>query len=144
MPCYTISYGQQLKVKPIQRRSRSGRMYKPTQPSKSTSLPSEIVHSLDYDDDLNILAVLYTHATAVTSQANKYMIGLYDNESGAEIRRKELDTTVSDKDEHEWNLFFDGFLMVCTLKLIGSRGKTIVFMYQMFERTNLQLESLES
>lgn len=104
-------------------------MYKPTYPS-TTSIPSEIVHSLDYDGDLNVLAVLYTDITT-SSQENKYVIGLYDNETGIEIRHTELDKMVSDHDEHEWNLFFDGLLLVCTLKMIGSGGATVIYMYHL-------------
>ena len=124
-----------MKKNPAQRKSRSGRVYKPTQGEDKSLLYCKIVHSLDYDDELKILAVLYTRVNKSRQEKDHYVIGLYDNENGEEIRCIELQQAVSDKDDHEWNLFFNDYLLICTLKHFGARGTTTVFIYQMFENT---------
>ena len=112
------------------RYSKSGRiLQKRVRDELSEFIPSEIVHAIDYDGELDILAVLYTRFTHNNHKANKYCISMYDNKSGREIRTFELDTAVSDTDSYEWNLFMDGLTVFCKYGCVGSGAVSNVFAY---------------
>ena len=137
--CYTIQYSQEFiqKQRPKQRRSKSGRVYKPIVSQDCTALPSEIIHALDYDNDLDILAVLHTHVTGDGRQ-NKYAISLYDNSNGDAIRTFFLDVEYSDHDAHDWNIFVNDSLLICTLRPVGRNfNMNMVFVYSFIEQKAL-------
>jgi len=137
--CYTIKYGQEFiqKQRPKQRRSKSGRVYKPIVSQDCTALPSEIIHALDYDNDLDILAVLHTHVT-VDGRQSKYAVSLYDNSNGDVIRTFFLEVEHSDKDAHDWNIFVNDSLLICTLRIVGrSLNRNTVFVYSFVEQESL-------
>ncbi|XP_066929370.1 DDB1- and CUL4-associated factor 17-like [Clytia hemisphaerica] len=135
--CFTINYStpqmtQNENAPP--RYSRSGRAYKKVIIPQEQALPSEIVHSLDYDRELDILAVLYTRYVASDVESNKYVISLYENQTGREIRNIVLPPSVSDSDAYDWSVFFEDMLLVCCMGEIGGNRQTnTVFVYSLQE-----------
>ena len=117
--CFTIKYIQQNRPSTTQqpqqpKYSKSGRLLqKRILHEASESLPSEIIHAIDYEDELDLLVVLYTQMSHDVHKDNKYCVSLYDNKSGCQLRTFQLDDIdVSDEETFEWNLFMDGLTTV--------------------------------
>lgn len=90
---------------------------------------SDIVHSLDYHESLDILAVLFTKVQF--DKDDRYTIGLYDNQNGCLLKEIVLDLEVNDA--FEWNLFFDDIEIIMLMKSVISRSQTSCFIYRLTE-----------
>ena len=107
----------------------SGRLVKTLQNESEEPLLSDIVHSLDYHESLDILAVLFTKVRL--DEDNRYAIGLYDNQNGCLLKEIVLDLEVNDA--FEWNLFFDDIEIIMIMKSVVSRSQTSCFIYRLTE-----------
>lgn len=111
--------------------SRYGRSVKTVNYIETEYLHSEIIHSIDYDECLDILTVIYTNVIKLPNVVNRYMIGFYDNKDGRLIREMFLQEPVSENDDHIWSVFFSDLLVVCVLRYVANKTRTTVFMYNL-------------
>ena len=90
-------------------------------------LDSQIIHAVDYDDVLDILAVL--HTKICIGIEDSYVIGFYDNQNGKLVSEVYLKEKVSDG--HLWNSYMSQFVVICVMGLVGYCGKSKYFIYQL-------------
>ena len=103
----------------------------------SELLPSEIIHAIDYEDELDILAVLYTHTSHDIHKNDKNCISLYDNKSGHQLRTFEMvGVDVSDEETFEWNLFIDGLTIIGRYGLAGCNASKSSYVFSYLLQTN--------
>ena len=118
---------------PSEKHSKYGRILKSTLQTGYEQLHSEIIHSISYDEDLDILTVFYTHVNLSPNMVNEYMIGLFDNQNGRLIKQFVVDEDVSEADDHEWNVYYNETVIVCMLEYVSSKSKTVCLIYRLCE-----------
>ena len=122
---FQINFGNKKKSVTTHQVTRSGRTVR--QRITTTVETEEVVHSVDYEDELDILVIL---SSSSQSGVAKGKIGLYDNQSGCLLRS----IAIENWDENDiWSVYMERDIIVCLCKSLSYSSRYLCLMYKLRE-----------